>query len=152
MLQLFTMFTGIFSVSSELGYVKYLIGLIEISISKQIVSVYQISESAHIAARNLLLISGATLWLRASNMNIYIGIIRSGGDTKFGLITEMMTIWLIGVPLALLGAFVLHLSAPIVYAMITLEEATKLIIGFRRFRSGKWINILVNPPLSTELV
>jgi putative MATE family efflux protein len=126
------------------------VGLIEILISGQIVSIYQISETAHLAARNLLLISGATLWMRASNMAIYIGIIRSGGDTKFGLITEMMTIWLLGVPLALLGAFVLHFSAPIVYAMITLEEAAKLIIGFRRFRSGKWINNLVNNSLTVE--
>ena len=128
------------------------LGLIEIAISKQIVSVYQISETAHIAARNLLLISGATLWMRASNMAMYIGIIRSGGDTKFGLITEMMTIWLVGVPLALLGAFVFHFSAPIVYAMITIEEAVKLIIGFRRFQSGKWINNIVNNSISTNPV
>ncbi|MBI9048847.1 MAG: MATE family efflux transporter [Anaerolineaceae bacterium] len=120
------------------------LGIIEILISSHIVSVYQISESAYISARNLLIISGAVLWMRACNMLIYIGIIRSGGDTRFGLFTELVTIWLIGVPLALIGAFVFHLNAPLVYAMVTIEEAVKLVIGFRRLHSKKWIHNLVS--------
>jgi Na+-driven multidrug efflux pump len=57
---------------------------------------------------------------------------------------------MIGVPLALIGAFVFHLSAPLVYLLVATEEAIKLIIGFNRFRSMKWMNNLVTPECSLQ--
>lgn len=122
-----------------------IVGFLEVILGRLALYVYQISPTAHEIAIKLLIISGFTLLLRASNMTIYIGIIRSGGDTKFGLLTELGTIWLIGVPLALLGAFVFHLGAPIVAILVAVEEAVKLLIGRHRFRSRKWINNLVSP-------
>jgi putative MATE family efflux protein len=121
------------------------VGGLEIILGNLALGIYQISHAAQGIAIKLLLVSGCGLWLRATNMTIYIGIIRSGGDTKFGLFTELGTIWLIGVPLALLGAFVFHFAAPIVAMLVLTEEAVKFIIGLHRFRSAKWINNLVSP-------
>lgn len=122
-----------------------LFGVMEILLATPLLNLYKISPTSHTLAFQLLMVSGATLWMRGCNMTLFIGIIRSGGDTKFGLITELGTIWMIGVPLALIGAFVFHLSAPLVYLLVATEEAIKLIIGFNRFRSMKWMNNLVTP-------
>ncbi len=122
-----------------------LIGVLEIIMASPLLALYKISSTSHTLAFQLLMVSGATLWMRGCNMTLFIGIIRSGGDTKFGLLTELGTIWMIGVPLALIGAFIFHLNAPLVYLLVATEEAIKLIIGFTRFRSMKWMNNLVIP-------
>jgi len=128
------------------------LGAFEILLANQLLTLYEISPTSHTLAFQLLLVSGATLWMRGCNMTLFIGIIRSGGDTKFGLITELSTIWMIGVPLALLGAFVFHLNAPMVYLLVATEEALKLVIGFTRFRSMKWMNNLVTPEVNIQPV
>ena len=53
---------------------------------------------------------GCCMWIRATNMISIIGVLRSGGDTRFGFFLDAGTVWLIGVPIALLGAFVLELE------------------------------------------
>jgi Na+-driven multidrug efflux pump len=79
-------------------------------------------------------------------MIIFIGMLRSGGDTRYALIVEMLTMWGVGVPLAFFGAFVLHLPVYWVYMIILMDELTKFIIGLVRVFSGKWIHNLVKAP------
>ena len=57
---------------------------------------------------------------------------------------ELCSIWLIGVPAAYVGAFVLHLPVYYVYLMVALEELAKAIVSLWRFLSRKWIHDLVN--------
>ena len=72
-----------------------------------------------------------------------VGVLRSGGDTKFCLYLELCGIWLIGVPLAFTGAFIWELPVYWVYGLVFLEEVLRLVIGFKRIHSKKWINNLV---------
>jgi putative MATE family efflux protein len=94
--------------------------------------------------RGLILVYSLSIWLRVFNFMLFIGALRAGGDTRFAMFTELFSIWMIGVPSALIGGFVLHLPVYGVYAMVLLEEAVKAIIVFRRFLSRKWIHDLVN--------
>jgi Na+-driven multidrug efflux pump len=71
---------------------------------------------------------------------IMVGILRGAGDAKSVLLMESATMWLIGVPLTILGAFVFRLPVHIVYALAVLEEVVKFILGFKRLKSLKWIN------------
>ena len=87
---------------------------------------------------------------------LFIGALRAGGDTRYAMFMELFSIWMIGVPCALIGGFVLHLPVYGVYALVLLEEAVKAVVIFRRFLSRKWIHDLVNvtgdqgpAPLST---
>jgi Na+-driven multidrug efflux pump len=109
-----------------------------------VISLYQISPSAAQNLRNLMLVYSLSAWLRVFNFMLFIGAMRAGGDTRFAMFTELFSIWMIGVPSALLGGFVFHLPVYGVYAMVLLEEAIKAIIITRRFLSRKWIHDLVN--------
>jgi len=82
--------------------------------------------------------------LRIFNFMLFIGALRAGGDTRYAMFTELFSVWLIGVPSALIGGFALHLPVYLVYAMVLLEEAVKAVIIFRRYISRKWIHDLVN--------
>ncbi len=124
--------------------VALLAGVIVFSIREMVVSLYQISPSAAQDLRSLMLVYALSAWLRIFNFMLFIGAMRAGGDTRYAMFTELFSVWMIGVPSALLGGFVLHLPVYGVYAMVLLEEAVKAIVITRRFLSRKWIHDLVN--------
>ncbi len=92
----------------------------------------------------LMLMMASVLWVRMFNFSTFIGALRAGGDTRFALLMEISSIWLIGVPAAYIGAFVLHLPVYYVYLMVALEELAKAFVSGWRVYSRKWIHDLVN--------
>jgi len=119
-------------------------GVIIYFIREPVISLYEISPSAADNLRKLMLVYACSGWLRVFNFMLFIGALRAGGDTRYTMFTELFSIWLIGVPSALIGGFVLHLPVYWVYAMVLLEEVVKAVVIFRRFLSRKWIHDLVN--------
>jgi putative MATE family efflux protein len=119
-------------------------GVIVFSMREPVISLYQISFSAAQNLRALMLVYSLSAWLRIFNFILFIGALRAGGDTRYAMFTELFSIWLIGVPSALIGGFILRLPVYWVYAMVLLEEAVKAVVIFRRFLSRKWIHDLVN--------
>jgi putative MATE family efflux protein len=122
------------------------VGAIEILLIPTLISYYKVPEDVAFDARLILIVYASALWLRVTNMTIIVGILRSGGDTRFTLILDTGTVWFVGIPLALLGAFVFHLPIYWVVAMVLGDELTKFIGGIYRFRTGKWVNNLVHNP------
>lgn len=115
-------------------------GVVLYFIAPHIVNLYKVSATVTEYALNILVVISATLWLRVSNMTLFVGIFRSGGDTRFGFLLDALGIWLVGVPAALAGAFLLHLPVYWVYLMVMSEEALKCVVALFRFFSGKWIH------------
>jgi len=71
------------------------------------------------------------------------GILRAGGDTKFCMFLDIVTIWFIGVPLSFFSVLVLKLPVHLVMAVVFSEEILKLFIVLKRYSSKKWINSLI---------
>ncbi len=126
------------------------LGGVLIAVRPLVLSIYNLSPIGKSYAMRLMILSGVFLWARSANFTIFIGILRSGGDTKFAMVAELASVWLIGVPLALIGGLVLHLPVYYVYPMVACEELVKLAISFRRYRSMKWVNNLVADELVLE--
>lgn len=127
-------------------------GLTVFSIRETVVSLYHISPSAAQDLRSLMLVYSLSAWLRIYNFMLFIGAMRAGGDTRYAMFTELFSVWLIGVPSALIGGFVLHLPVYGVYALVLLEEAVKAVVITRRFLSRKWIHDLVNATADQAIV
>ena len=109
-----------------------------------VAQLYELSPVAQYSLKMIMTVYALSAWLRVFNFLLFIGALRAGGDTRYAMFTELFSIWVIGVPAALIGGFVLHLPVYYVYAMVLLEEAVKAIIIFRRYLSRKWIHDLVN--------
>ena len=129
-----------------------LVGAVVLLTRHPVIALYKVSPEAADAAYRLLTILGLFLWIRATNMTIVVGLLRGGGDTRFSLVLDGFIIWILGVPMALLGAFVLHLPIHWVYLMVMSEEVTKWILGLRRYFTRKWIHDLtqavnISPPV-----
>jgi len=104
---------------------------------------YNISTAAYDNAYYLILTTGLVFWTKTTNFTTVVSVFRGGGDTKFAFLMDLSSVWCIGVPLAFIGAFVLHWPVYGVMALIALEEMFKLVIGLPRFFSKKWIKDLV---------
>ena len=75
-------------------------------------------------------------------MVIIVGILRSGGDTRYSMFAEMFGVWAVGVPLAFIGSLFLNLQIHELYLLIGMEEISKVFIGLYRIKRGTWINEL----------
>ena len=119
-------------------------GIIVLFIRDMVAGLYDLSPPAIQNLRWLMLVYSLSIWLRVFNFMLFIGALRAGGDTRYAMFMELFSVWLVGVPSALLGGFVLHLPVYGVYAMVLIEEVVKAFIIARRFLSRKWIHDLVN--------
>ena len=78
----------------------------------------------------------------AYQMPVSLGILRGGGDSKFVLQLEIISTWLILVPLTALAAFVCHWSPAVVVLCMNSDQLYKCIPVFIRVNSFKWIKKL----------
>ncbi len=104
-----------------------------------ILSLFNISEDVRSSTATILYIISVVFIIRFMGMVIIVGILRGAGDARSSLIIESATMWLIGVPLTIMGAFLFKLPVHLVYGLAILEEIAKFLLGLRRLRSRKWI-------------
>ena len=74
-----------------------------------------------------------------------VGVLRGGGDVKITTVIDIGPLWVIAVPMAALCGLVLKLDVLWVYLCIVLEELTKSILGWLRYRSGAWVRDVTIP-------
>lgn len=76
---------------------------------------------------------------KVTNMVLGGGILRSGGQTKYIMVIDIVGTWLIGVPLGFITAYILKLPIYYVYFILSLEEYVRLILEIRLFKSKRWL-------------
>ncbi|MBQ8814035.1 MAG: MATE family efflux transporter [Lachnospiraceae bacterium] len=103
---------------------------------------YSVSDMVANAVTNLMVIYALYLTSKNVNLMYIVGLFRGGGDTRVGLVLDICGVWVIGVPMAVIGGLVLKLPIWWVYAMVSIEELVKNVVCTWRFKSKKWINNL----------
>jgi len=116
-----------------------------------ILSLYNISPTSSEYVYRILTVLACALWVRVSNMTLIVGILRSGGDTRFGFILDAGVMWGIGVPSAFIGAFVFGLPVYWVYMLVLSEELVKYLVGLRRMLSRRWVHNLTQTFSAAEV-
>ncbi|HIY30301.1 MAG TPA: MATE family efflux transporter [Candidatus Mediterraneibacter avicola] len=76
---------------------------------------------------------------QAFNTTMVVGIFRSGGDTRFGLILDVSTMWCCSILCGFLAAFVFKFSVPVVYIILMSDEIIKIPVTGVRYRTYKWL-------------
>ncbi|MCJ7665670.1 MAG: MATE family efflux transporter [Actinobacteria bacterium] len=119
-----------------------IIAVVLIIVRGYIVNFYNLTEQSNRYLYYILLVMALIMLAKATNIIFQMGILKAGGDTLFGMIIELGGIWVVGVPLAALAAFIFKLPVYYVMAIAATEELVKMIAGFYRFLSNKWIHNL----------
>ncbi|MGN1267475.1 MAG: MATE family efflux transporter [Dorea sp.] len=86
------------------------------------------------------------------NTTLIVGVLRSGGDTKYGLVVDLGGMWCFSIILGAIAAFKFKASVQVVYAILMCDEVVKLPMSTSRFFSYKWIKNLTreNEELEVE--
>lgn len=106
------------------------------------VEIYRVEEGVKQLTRQILFAYAIVAPFKVLNMIIGGGIIRSGGKTKYVMMIDIIGTWLFGVPIGLLSAFVLDLTIPYVYFLLSLEECVRFGISLVVLRRKKWMHSL----------
>lgn len=106
------------------------------------VQIYRIEEMVKQLTVQILCAYALIAPFKVLNMILGGGIIRSGGRTKYVMVIDIIGTWCFGVPLGFLAAFVLKLSIPYVYFILSLEECVRFAISVGVFRRKKWMQQL----------
>ncbi|RDY25296.1 MATE family efflux transporter, partial [Romboutsia weinsteinii] len=102
-----------------------------------LLNVFSVSNALRPDIIKIFVIMGSLMALKAFNAFIVIGVLRSGGDTKFALFLELGCMWLVSLPLTFLAAFK-GLPIFVLVALTYTEEIAKFMFGVPRALSKKW--------------
>ncbi len=104
-----------------------------------------LTEQAHAYLQIMLYICSYYIIGKSLNSTVIAGIFCAGGDTRFGLICDAVTMWIIIIPLGAFAAFILHLPVLAVYFLLNLDEWIKLPAVYRHYKQYKWVkNLTIN--------
>lgn len=107
-----------------------------------LLKIFTVSDNLAPDIKKIFFIMGILMALKSFNVLLIIGILRSGGDTKYALFLELGCMWLVSIPLTFIAALK---GAPI-YILVLLtysEEVVKFIFGIPRALSKKWATNIV---------
>lgn len=76
---------------------------------------------------------------KSINSTVIAGIFCAGGDTKFGMICDTVTMWVIVVPLGMVAAFILELPVLGVYILLNIDEIIKLPAVYMHYKKYNWV-------------
>ncbi len=119
--------------------VSIVLGIILALSSPLILNLFNVSSDVRNSTLIMLYIISFIFIVRVVGMVIIVGILRGSGDARSALRIEGFTMWFIGVPLTILGAFIFKFPVHLVYGLAIIEEVVKCILGLVRLKSRKWI-------------
>jgi putative MATE family efflux protein len=121
-----------------------LMGLFIISIRSYIVGLYNLDADGIHTVSLLMLFMASVMWMKSANVIFNGGILRGGGDTRFSMMIDICGVWFVGIPMGCLAVYYFHFPVYFVVLFVYTEELAKMLVGFYRFRSNKWLKNLVH--------
>lgn len=130
----------------KLKNISYIIGFLStglvLAVTPLVVRMVILTDQARGYLTGMMVIMSFYMIGRCVNTVTINGVLDGGGDTLFDMYSLIVCMWLIAIPLALAGAFVLHLPPLAVYACTCLDEVGKIPWVMARFRKYKWVQDL----------
>ena len=117
-------------------------GLVLIALSPFITKMVDLTPTARGYLQKMLLICSYYIAGKSVNCMTIGGIFAAGGDSKFGMLCDSVTLWCIIVPLGCICAFILKLPVMVVYFVLNLDEIIKLPVVYKHYKKYKWIKNL----------
>ncbi len=102
------------------------------------------STSTRDLLRLTIMVSGLFHLPRMYNFVVFVGVLRSGGDTIFCMLLDMLSVWIIGIPTAFICVLFFDLPIYAVIAAASLGEIVSLVSGHFRMRQKKWLKNVVD--------
>ena len=122
-------------------------GFVLLCMSPFVPGLVDITEVAAGYLRVMLLINIAYQMGQIINTVLIASIFRCGGNSKFGMFLDIITMWFFAVPLGLISAFVLKLPPLIVYILMCTDEFAKMPFAVKHYLKGGWVKNITRDKL-----
>lgn len=117
----------------------FIFGTILFLLRIPIVNFYNIEHETKNLAMQFMNIASFFIFIDSVGIVSIVGILRGGGDTKFAMYVDVLSLWMISIPLGMLFAFVFHFPLTIVFIALRLDIIIKTALCIFRLRNDKWI-------------
>ena len=103
---------------------------------------YKLSDETKSMADAFLLVLCVTGIGTAYQFPCLCGLIRGGGDTRFVMINDLISVWGIVLPLSFLAAFVFHWPPVAVVCCLNADQIFKCVVAAIKVNRYKWVKKL----------
>lgn len=114
-------------------------GIVILAFTPLILHIIHLEPQAQHYLKFMMLLAAYYIIGNSLNSTIISGIFPSGGDTRFGMWCDLITLWCVVVPMGMIGAFVLKLPVLAVAFILTLDEFVKIPAVYRHYMKYKWV-------------
>lgn len=108
-----------------------------------ILKIFNPEPSVAASAKNIFYLTMLIAPFIAYNLLNICGPLRTGGDVVFCMIADPATVWLMGIPFALISVFVFKFSIEQTFFLVHIEDVLKATLVWLRTRKSNWIKTLV---------
>ncbi len=117
-------------------------GLVVLAVTPLLLKIISLNPQSEYYLKYMMFMASYYIVGNSLNSTIISGIFPAGGDTRFGMICDIVTLWCVVVPLGLLAAFIWNLPVLAVAAILTLDEFVKIPAVYTHYRKYRWVNNL----------
>ncbi|MBR7037670.1 MAG: MATE family efflux transporter [Oscillospiraceae bacterium] len=114
-------------------------GLVILALTPLVLHVIHLEPQAQYYLKFMMFMAAYYIIGNSLNSTVIGGIFPAGGDTRFGMWCDCITLWCVVVPLGMLGAFVWRLPVLAVAFILTLDEFVKIPAVYRHYRKYRWV-------------
>ena len=115
-------------------------GVVILAVTPIILKVVSLNLQAQYYLKFMMFMAAYYIIGNSLNSTIISGIFPSGGDTRFGMICDIVTLWCVVVPMGMIAAFWLKLPVLVVAFILTLDEFVKIPAVYKHYMKYKWLN------------
>ncbi len=114
-------------------------GLVILALTPLVLHVIHLEPQAQYYLKFMMFMAAYYIIGNSLNSTVIGGIFPAGGDTRFGMWCDCITLWCVVVPLGMLGAFVWRLPVLAVAFILTLDEFVKIPAVYRHYIKYRWV-------------
>ena len=119
-------------------------GIVLWLLTEPVLSLYSFSDESRELARAFLHILCVVMVGMSYQMPTNAGVIKGGGDTRYTMRLDLISIWCIVIPLSFVMAFVVKASPIVVVWCLNLDQLFKCVPAFIKVNYGQWIKKLTH--------
>lgn len=130
-------------------FTGFMTSLVLFGLKDIILSFYDISFDTKVLASQFMTVLCISLIGTSYQAPVVSGIIRGGGETKFGFYIDTSFMWLFTIPMGALSAFVFEFPPVVTFICLKLDQWLKCIVAGIKVNRFRWIKQLTRTEIAS---
>lgn len=116
-----------------------ILGISLVLITPLILNIMGINDEVKNLANSIMYMEAISMIYKSISLLFVVGILRAGGDIYFGMIVDIIGVWIISLPLIYLSLNILGLDIKYVYLLGGISDLFSTIVCYFRYKEKKWL-------------